>query len=459
MYKYIILLTLSLGCAIRGHDEVKDLLHTAVNNGSIDLLRKAEEKALKHDIDFTNIINQKLFNDRTALHIATKNGFDKIVRQLLKKKANPNLHDNQGITPLHSATPRGYYNITQLLINHGANINITNETGNTPLHLATAHGNYDITQLLINNDAHVNIQDEDGNTPLHLAVSQGYYKLVQLLINNDAHINVQDRYGDTPLHLAVLHDHRDVAQLLINNGANINTTDNDDNTPLHLAAFHGNYKLVQILISNDANPTPSRTKYLAATQGNDNIIIFFNNILLVLQTGNINQPILQTGIINQLINEKTSQDDIADYVKISLGQGYYNSAQKLMNSQRVDQEKQDEIIFHALILAARYTLELHNTRQETDALKRSAMQQQKRQERAQVLDFIEKYISQNYLKQLRKTQEHVASDQMNNIIRDLLVKIQKMKKQKQKMLAQTKQPEPPDEGKSKFTDIKITTQS
>ena len=81
-----------------------------------------------------------------SLHEACKNGQVEIVRELLKKGANPNLENENGITPLWMSENN---EVIQLLLSYGANPNIANYKGFTLLTWAAMHMNIQkMTQLL-----------------------------------------------------------------------------------------------------------------------------------------------------------------------------------------------------------------------------------------------------------------------------------------------------------------------
>ncbi len=76
----------------------------------------------------------------TALWLATTESSREVVKQLLKKGANPNAQATGvgwvGYTPLHMAALNGLTGRVQLLLQYGASVNIRNANGQTPLDVA-----------------------------------------------------------------------------------------------------------------------------------------------------------------------------------------------------------------------------------------------------------------------------------------------------------------------------------
>ncbi|MGL9726282.1 MAG: ankyrin repeat domain-containing protein [Wolbachia sp.] len=71
--------------------------------------------------------------NKTPLLLAVKKDHIKIVKMLLKVKANMNICEQQGYTPLHIAVQKDYFDIAQLLIEKGANFNIKCNKGYTAI--------------------------------------------------------------------------------------------------------------------------------------------------------------------------------------------------------------------------------------------------------------------------------------------------------------------------------------
>lgn len=109
-----------------------------------------------------------------------------------------------GSTPLHLACRDGHEKIASFLLEMGANVESKNKFGRTPsLYLASWKGHGTIVSFLLQNGAKVNVyQDEDVSTPLHEASKKGHRAIVSSLLEKGADVNVKDYYGSSPLHEA-----------------------------------------------------------------------------------------------------------------------------------------------------------------------------------------------------------------------------------------------------------------
>ena len=67
---------------------------------------------------------------------------------LLGKNANPNIQDEDGISPLHLAAQNGHTQVVELLLEHEAEKDIKNNQGFTPLSLAAQKGHTQVVELL-----------------------------------------------------------------------------------------------------------------------------------------------------------------------------------------------------------------------------------------------------------------------------------------------------------------------
>jgi TolB-like protein/ankyrin repeat protein len=199
----------------------------------------------------------------SPLHTAAKIGDTDTVKQLIADGVSMATKDYYGKTALHVATETGNEKIAALLIDAGADIEARTrissrdfvDYGSTPL-LLTAHwGQTGVAELLIRSGADVNALygPFDFRSVLLYAIFQGQEAVAELLIANGADINfASDITLETPLLAASIGGHESTAELLISNGANVNATDANAATPLYFAAASGDYDIVRLLLANGA---------------------------------------------------------------------------------------------------------------------------------------------------------------------------------------------------------------
>jgi len=88
-----------------------------------------------------------------ALHIVVKRGDADYLRFLLGQDGiDPNIRDNDGVTPLELATRLGEDSLADILLNnawHKANPNVADDNGQTPLILAVQHHNLELVRILV----------------------------------------------------------------------------------------------------------------------------------------------------------------------------------------------------------------------------------------------------------------------------------------------------------------------
>ncbi|KAE8611553.1 hypothetical protein XENTR_v10012501 [Xenopus tropicalis] len=94
------------------------------------------------------------------------------VQRLLDEGADPCAADDKGRTALHFASCNGNDQIVRLLLDHGADPNQRDGLGNTALHLAACTSHVPVITTLLRGGARVDALDRAGRTPLHLAKSK-----------------------------------------------------------------------------------------------------------------------------------------------------------------------------------------------------------------------------------------------------------------------------------------------
>ncbi|KAM9678320.1 nuclear factor NF-kappa-B p105 subunit isoform 2-T2 [Trichechus inunguis] len=122
----------------------------------------------------------------SVLHLAAKEGHDKILSILLKHKKAAlliNQPNGEGLNAIHIAMMSNSMSCLRLLMAAGADIDAQEQkSGRTALHLAVEHDNISLAGcLLLEGDAHVDSTTFDGTTPLHIAAGRGSTRLAALL--------------------------------------------------------------------------------------------------------------------------------------------------------------------------------------------------------------------------------------------------------------------------------------
>jgi ankyrin repeat protein len=113
----------------------------------------------------TTVVNSRdLSSGRSALHITVARRDKVWLSFLLGKGANPNIQDNNRITPLMLASQNGFVDGIELLISRGAEVDRSNETGETPLILAVHRRDAAMIRVLLAAGADPERTDNSGRS-------------------------------------------------------------------------------------------------------------------------------------------------------------------------------------------------------------------------------------------------------------------------------------------------------
>lgn len=153
----------------------------------------------------------------SALHLAAANGYDKIVRLLVKYYgANKEANDRSANTPLLNAARSGYVEIVRALVELGADVEATNNGGQTPLIVAAAAGEHEAARVLLERGANIEHADSTGSTAFHHAIRNEHSDTVRILHGKGASPWAINNNNETPFHLAIQLPHDRISnQLLI----------------------------------------------------------------------------------------------------------------------------------------------------------------------------------------------------------------------------------------------------
>lgn len=168
---------LDLALEIAGRIPVLDL-HSACVLGDVDRVAAALDSS-------PDAINTQSEDEGTALCFACFFGHEAVVKLLIERGADVNLHSHGfgGVAPIHSAAANNSFPIVQLLVVSGADVNAQQHGGFRPLHAAAQNGNMDICKFLIENGADVNVLTDEGMSAAQLALDGGNLAVHEMLSN------------------------------------------------------------------------------------------------------------------------------------------------------------------------------------------------------------------------------------------------------------------------------------
>jgi ankyrin repeat protein len=209
-----------------------------------DILGLMLANEIKIDIDEKNKLGLN------ALHMATFASNVTAVRFLLSNGANPNVADENGLTPLHVAAhqAKDMYLIEALLNHKDTNVNYLDNKGHNALQYAmrNKHGlREEIANLLREKRATKAEGNNHKSKKVAASVPAGRVKqdsdikTIRLLIENGQDISAMTwgENGANALHLAAAGEETtDLIDVILETGKfDINGVDNDGKTPLHYA--------------------------------------------------------------------------------------------------------------------------------------------------------------------------------------------------------------------------------
>ncbi len=259
----------------RATDGLQGLLH-ALN---AEFLSAAMDAAVANgNLDATNTLlclrpdsDSRFVTGTSAIHIASKYGFIKILEQLIPAWKGTDLHfpDGEGSTPLHLAARNGYIHVVETLLAHGASTSAKDGHGETPFSIAVKLGNLELVQLFLkscqqhergetdepsqgnsnNNRTLINELDGERRAPLISALEIGSLQISSLLVKHGAKLDVADHRGRDPLYLAAEHGFSDFLTTVLKDKA-------DDisreclSAALRISVFEGHAACVSALLES-----------------------------------------------------------------------------------------------------------------------------------------------------------------------------------------------------------------
>ena len=193
---------------------IKDVLQR-FDKDYIDHKKNQEKKVDIVDYDHPIPKDKK---GSTLLMKAFEFNHEPLVKELIRRKVNPHVKDNQGEAAIHYLFHRKRPSARLLL------------------YYKTLEGD-------------INIQDQEGFTPLLTAVYGKYHKIVHQMIDlfPNLELNKPNFYGESPLYVAVHHEDMPLVKHLLSEGADPDQRDSDDYDSIMLACEKGSFQLFKLL--------------------------------------------------------------------------------------------------------------------------------------------------------------------------------------------------------------------
>ena len=128
-------------------------------------------------------LNSRIQNGMTSLMIATLQGDEAFVSELLEAGVDPKLLNDDDNNALWFACKNGDPEIIKLLIEHGIDIDNQNVNGATALIYAASAGKFEVVKLLTENNANLHKMTHDDFTALDSAASIPVLKYLKQCYN------------------------------------------------------------------------------------------------------------------------------------------------------------------------------------------------------------------------------------------------------------------------------------
>ncbi len=191
-------------------------------------------------------------NGSTALHLAAKHGYKRLVSKLLQLHANPHAEDKFGSSTLLYSVRNQSPDIANMLIAQNLNVNKANDHGTTPLMRASEKGHSKVVEALLKAGANAKLMSPQGSALMHAAMN-GHAHIIEQLAQAGARVNEMDRTRNQPIHIAAALNHLKAVKTLVKLGADVDGMQRFI-TPLFMAATNGHTDMVKLLLSHGASP-------------------------------------------------------------------------------------------------------------------------------------------------------------------------------------------------------------
>ncbi len=214
----MISLLLSYGADIHEQNSLgQSLLYAATERrdiSAIDFLIKEKFNIHETDKRGLSLLHACVSHSDSSENIA-------IVHRLLDHGIDIDSADENGLTPLHLAIKQGQNKLAEELIRQGADIKKTSHAGWNALHFSALVNAVDVTGIVLNKDPDLLNQpsSEPILSPLQICAEYGAQDVCQYLLRHNADINFNSPDGLPAIFIASKNGFSDIVTLLVNAGA------------------------------------------------------------------------------------------------------------------------------------------------------------------------------------------------------------------------------------------------
>jgi len=264
----------------------RTVLHWAVVIHDADLVQTLLDMAGDGNNTF---VDEQDNQERTALHLAAKEGQDVIISALLDKHANPSIPDTYGRSALMLAAAAGRENAVKKLLTTKSDPRTLDKYGKTALGLAAVKGHEPVVRAIFE-AGNVKIKEDIAGDALRLAAQEGHLLVAMTIYNkttksasfqkttipamlrsaatiartSDSDIDslmeivvdpdAPNDEGQTALMLAVTNSKQSLFWRLLDRDVNLSLQDKRGRTALMVAVKKTKYDFVNALLDEGADP-------------------------------------------------------------------------------------------------------------------------------------------------------------------------------------------------------------
>jgi ankyrin repeat protein len=197
--------------------------------------------------------NGRDYDDQTPLHLAARNKHQEVVKELLSQEhINLNPLEPSGHTPLMCAVESGATGVVGLLLEtEGVDVDPTSPTQRPLLQLAIEAGHIDTIKRLLR-DPRFDISCRwDYNSPLLASIRAGRDPVTLFVLSQGGLNDVRTPHGESALLLATRKGSLAVVnEILKHDKVDVNSTDHNRWNALLWAVSEGNMEMVQVLLAD-----------------------------------------------------------------------------------------------------------------------------------------------------------------------------------------------------------------